>query len=155
MRKPEIPMHILQTEDCPSLTGKSTLTYQLGRDEKNVLHLRIHKSTGNGFFNREWVRWDAVEGLLQQPTEDQAFNSLLLFPLFKGKSVNTPAFLLAVLKHEGVVRLEPGKQRQYLLADLEPFLDKAKQLLDDTSTPAKQTTASSKKASTKRRKATP
>ena len=46
---------------------------------------------------------------------------MALWPLFKGKSVNTPAFLLAVLKHEKVVVPVKGKQRIHQLADLPGF----------------------------------
>jgi hypothetical protein len=33
----------------------------------------------------------------------------LLFPLFKGKSVNTPGYLLAVLQAEKLIQALPGK----------------------------------------------
>ena len=42
--------------------------------------------------------------------------------LFIGKSVNTPGFLLAVFKHEGLVKLLEGKVRGYEKLSTEAFM---------------------------------
>jgi hypothetical protein len=47
---------------------------------------------------------------------------MTLRPLFTGKSVNTPAFLLASLVKEGILAPVPGKKRHYQLGDAKPFL---------------------------------
>jgi hypothetical protein len=47
---------------------------------------------------------------------------MTLRPLFQGKSVNTPAFLLATLVKEGILEPVPDKKRHYQLGDAKPFL---------------------------------
>ena len=43
--------------------------------------------------------------------ENKPINSMTLRPLFQGKSVNTPAFLLAVLSAEKLLEPVPKKKR--------------------------------------------
>ena len=38
---------VLKTATCPTLSGKSTLTYQIGLTPESVVHLRITKNSGN------------------------------------------------------------------------------------------------------------
>jgi len=56
--------------------------------------------------------------------------SHFLTPLLKGKSVNTSAFILAVLSHLKLIRPLPKKKRQHELLDPMPFLDQVTQLMD-------------------------
>jgi len=55
MSKPEYntDMKFLKTATCKTLSGKSTLTYQLGSEDDEI-HVRITKNTGSGFFSDEW-----------------------------------------------------------------------------------------------------
>jgi hypothetical protein len=134
---------ILKTGTCPSLSGKSTLTYHLGRDAKNALFLRIHANTGGGFFSREWVAWKAIQSVLEK--HPQPFTSIALHPLFRGKSANTPAFLLAVLKTEGLLRQLKGKQRSHEVMDFKAFLDGVNRLIASEKAPAKKRPAGKSK----------
>ena len=56
MSKPENPldesMTVSRTVTCETLTRKSKLTYQIGTMPVGEVYLRIHRSTGNGFFSR-------------------------------------------------------------------------------------------------------
>lgn len=83
-------------------------------------------NTGGGFFSDEWVGFDTI----QQAFDEQPIVSLILYPLFQGRSLNTPAFLLAVLKAEGLVQLLPGKQRGYERIDSTEFIAELKALID-------------------------
>jgi len=56
------------------------------------------------------------------------FSSIPLHPLFKGKSVNTPAFLLAVLKHEKLLR--SVKPNRYEWIDLKAFTAQVTELIE-------------------------
>ena len=134
----------LKTFNCPTVTGKSQLGYALGKDESGEIHFRITRNNGGGFFSNEWVAWtDILQALEKKPDE---ITSILLFPLFRGKSANTPAFLLAALKHEKLVVLLKGRNRKYQLADPKAFLAKVEQLASGKKTPA------TKKKVTRRRK---
>ena len=86
---------------CKSLSGKSTLKYELSKTA-----IRITANSGSGFFNPEWVPLEKIRAVLAKATPP--ITSAILSPLIKGKSANTPAFLLAALKHEGWVQ---GKAR--------------------------------------------
>jgi hypothetical protein len=48
-------MKVLKTATCKTLSGKSTLTYQIGCSPESIIHLHIAKNTGAGFFSDEWV----------------------------------------------------------------------------------------------------
>ena len=54
MKKPEDkPMRVLKTSSCKTLSGKSTLTYQIGCNPDSIIHLRISRNDGGGFFSPE------------------------------------------------------------------------------------------------------
>ena len=79
---------ILKIASCPTLSGKSQLTYHVGCSSDGVIQLRIYGSTGGGAFSREWVAWKDIEQCLRKQSE--AITSIALHPLLRGKSVNTP-----------------------------------------------------------------
>jgi hypothetical protein len=90
------------------VSGKSNLKYEIGCDPKDVVYVRVTEAFGGGFWSKEWVSLSAIRSALSM---SQSFTSILLFPLFKGKSVNTPGYLLAVLRAEKLIQALPGKTR--------------------------------------------
>ncbi|WP_050799659.1 hypothetical protein [Thiocapsa marina] len=120
-------MRILKVGTCPSLSGASTLAYHLGCDSEKALHIRIWGNTGGGLFGREWVPWSAVQPVLDTDAPVTA-GTLKRAGVCKGKSANTPGFLLAVLKAEGLVEtLETGGHRK---SDSGDFLSEMQKLID-------------------------
>ncbi len=100
----------LRTDQCPSLSGRSTLTYELGTDPEDRLHLRVTHNTGKGHHNPSWVAWEAIKPLVMKaPT----LAASALAPLFAGTSVNTAGFVLAALKHLGVVQAAVDQRHAY------------------------------------------
>ncbi|MDD5319615.1 MAG: hypothetical protein PHD43_03165 [Methylococcales bacterium] len=79
---------------------KSTLTYRIGCAAESDIQFRVYNNTGAGYFSKEWFFLNTILSLL--PIGGQSFTSFNLQPLLCGKSVNTPAFLLAVLVEEGL-----------------------------------------------------
>ncbi len=77
-------------------------------DAKQTLLIRVTTCTGGGFFSKEWVSLSAIRSALQK---SKSATAILLFPLFKGKSVNTPGYLLAALRAEKLIQPLPGKTR--------------------------------------------
>jgi hypothetical protein len=122
-------MRIIKTAATKTITGKSTLTYQVGCLPDSTIHLRVTKNTSAGMFSDEWVAFAAVQEALKDDTEGAAITSIRLTPLFKGKSVNTPSFLLAALKHLKLVRSMNGKQRHHEPLNPKPFLDTVEKLM--------------------------
>lgn len=120
-------INIVKVDSCPSLTGKSTLTYHIGLDADGI-HIRVHANTGGGYFSKEWIAFSAIQETLEKQTKP--FSSILLKPLFQGKSSNTPAFLLSALKHEGVII--DSEKKGYECGDIAKFVAEIKQLMAET-----------------------
>ena len=115
-------IRILKIASCPTLSGKSTLTYHIGCTAESEIHFRIYANDGGGFFSNEWISLDKVQQVFAKHPEDKPITSFVLHSIFRGKSVNTPAFLLALLKQEGLVKQSEEKQRQYDRIDPAEFI---------------------------------
>ena len=122
-----LPKRIIKIAKCSTCSGKTNLTYHLGSTEKNQVYIRIVENSGGGFFSEEWVAFDATLSVLDKAPHPITADPF--FSLFKGKSVNTPGFLLAVLKHEGLVKLLEGKVRGYEKLPTETFLTEVNKLV--------------------------
>lgn len=95
---------------CPSLTGRSTLTYQVGRLKDGAgMQFRIARNTGKGMFCKDWAPVSVIDALLAKASEVSARTFNEVHP---GKSINTGGFILAVLKDLGVVKPK-GESRQH------------------------------------------
>lgn len=115
---PEI--EIVKTNTCPSVSGKSKLTYNLGTDQEGNIFLRIQKNSGGGFFSDAWITLEAIETALADQAE--GITAAHLVPLYKAKSVNSPGYLLAVLRQEALVAPLEGKSRRYRWQGTSKFL---------------------------------
>lgn len=122
-------IRILKVDSCPSLTGKSTLTYHIGCDAESEIQIRVHANTGGGYFSKEWIAFGVIQQVLEKHSKDKPFSSLILRQLFTGKSSNTPAFLLAALKHEGLIK--DGEKTGYVCGDIAKFVAEVKSLRND------------------------
>ena len=106
-------VRIVKIANCPTLSGKSTLTYHVGSNADSEIALRLHVNTGGGFFNPDWIGLEVITTLLDKWPADRPVTSYALLPLFRGKSSNSPAFLLAVLLTEGLVQQTSEKPRHF------------------------------------------
>ena len=109
--QPEVK--VLKTGTTKTLSGKSTLTYQVGIQDNESVHVRISKNTGGGFFSNEWISMKDIQAVLEEHPEGTPVTSFMLQPIFSGKSVNTPGFVLSVLVHEKLLRPMKGKKRSH------------------------------------------
>ena len=114
---------------CPSLSGKSKLTFEVGCDTGGEFHVRISKNSGTGYFSKAWVSWDRLHRLLEK-NGAKPVTSHTLSPLSLGHSVNTAGFLLAGLKHEGLVQPMEDKPRCFQRLDAGAFLLGVQGLVD-------------------------
>lgn len=106
------PIEEVASGECPSLSGGSTLTYAIGKHKtEGTLHLRLVSNTGGGLFCKDWVQADAIDVLLKSghPLTSRATQALLA-----GRSINSGGFLLAVLRHLGLVRVDENNLRHHL-----------------------------------------
>jgi hypothetical protein len=122
----EPPLRILKIARCPTVSGKSTLTYHLGCTPESAIKVRLYGNTGNGFLNQDWIAWTAIQEKLELHSP---FTSQVLHALFSGKSLNSPGFLMAVLKAEGVVKASTVKGRCYELTKDSGFLAEIERLM--------------------------
>ena len=83
---------------------------------------------------------DAVLDALKKLPKDTGISSYYLAHLFKGKSVNTPSFHLAALKHLKLIRPLPNNKRHHELVDPKPFLEQMDKLTSSKSTARKTST---------------
>ena len=142
----ETPTCVIKRGTCPTVSGKSEITYQLGSDPDDRLVLRLYSNDGGGFFSMEWIPIADILAALESWPADKPITSMAVGKLFRGKSVNSSAFLLAALKAEGVLKPMEGKQRCHELGDVETFLAQAKALQSGKPAPKKKLLAKSKAA---------
>jgi hypothetical protein len=121
-------MRVLTSGTCETLTGSTRVSYHVGSMPDSKIYLRVHGNTGGGFFSNEWIAYEGILQAFKKRPAGKAITSILLHPLLKGRSVNTPAFLLAVLLHEKILRPVPGKLRRHELVSDSAFLEKVDRL---------------------------
>ena len=122
MTKVESEVRVLKSAGCPSVSGKSKLTYEIGLQGETDPVIRISKNSGGGFFSDEWLPLAAIQKVLVGRGSERGLTSNAFRGTYLGKSVNTAGFLVAVLKAEGVIRLREGNARVYEVADWDGFV---------------------------------
>jgi hypothetical protein len=123
----DVAIRILKIGHCPSVSGKSTLTYHIGCNDDGDIHIRIYANTAAGMFSQEWVSWTAIEDTLNSHVT--GFTSAAFRSLIQGKSQNNAGFLLAVLLQEQLVIKEGDQKRSYTCLDSAAFLEEVNRLL--------------------------
>lgn len=120
---------ILKVGHCPSLSGKSELTYHIGCNTEGEIQFCIYANSANGYFNQEWVSLDRIREVLK---ENSGITSFTLQSVFKGKSQNNGGFLLAALKQERLVTVSELNERQYQTTDAALFMEAMKALMESS-----------------------
>lgn len=96
------PIDELLSAECLSVSGRSTLTYTVGRHQANqTLHLRIADNTGKGIWCKDWARAEVIEAIVIGKLELTAKSFYGVHP---GRSINTAGFVLAALRDLGLIR---------------------------------------------------
>ena len=126
---PEVVVRILKIASCLSLSGKSTLVYQIGVKDKTDIQLRIASNSSTGFFSHEWISFNAIQQLFSKAPANKPITSFLLHKIYEGQSVNTPGFLFAALKHAGLVQRSTEKPRSYERGESKGFIAEVKALI--------------------------
>ena len=122
-------IRVVKSASCPSLSGKSTLTYELGCTSESEIQIRIKANSGGGFFSQEWISLNSIEEVLAKTAAGTPLTTTALLPIFSGKSVNTAGFLLAVLKEVGLVRPLENKRRCFETVDSALFVEEVNALI--------------------------
>lgn len=100
--------------ECPSLSGRSVLTFQAGSlrgvPNAEALHVRISANSGRGMFCKDWVPVASVDAIL---AVNKDVSSKSCQELWNGRSINNGGFLLAVLKELGLAQRESEESRAH------------------------------------------
>lgn len=121
-------VRILGTSTCASLSGKSTLTYNLGMDTAGQIQIQVIGNDGGGYFNDDWIAYRDIQAVLaEQPHE---ITSGSLRSLYPSKSNNSPGFLAGVLKAVGLVQVSTTNPRCYEALDPAAFIAGVKTLME-------------------------
>lgn len=97
------PIQVIYTGQCLSLSGRSTLEFEVGQhQEDGTLHMRISGNDGGGMWCKDWSSAEAIQDIVLGATE---LTSKSFKELHEGRSTNGPGFLLAALRELGLVRV--------------------------------------------------
>jgi hypothetical protein len=125
---PTAPLiRILKSGTCPNLSESAKLGYHIGCNADSRIQLSVHSNSGKGFFSREWVSLDAIFKAIDKCPKDKPLNGFWLGPLYAGKSINTPSFLMAVLLAEGLVK---KVDRNYEKVSHDGFVSEVNKLIE-------------------------
>jgi len=126
-------MRILKIWECPSVSARSVLSYEVGCKNGKDVYFRVVGNSGTGIFNKDWVAWAEIETLLSMvgaPITSGRFKKLAV-----GKSANTPGFIAAVLISEGLLAVSKDNLRHFDRLDPSSFLAEIKKLVEADSSP--------------------
>jgi hypothetical protein len=103
------PVEVIYVGECESLSGRSVLTYAVGRHaDDGTLHLRITDTSGGGMWCKDWASASDIQSIVIGATELTAKS---FHPLHSGRSINTGGFVLAALKELGLIRFNDENSR--------------------------------------------
>lgn len=123
---PAPSIRILKIGSCPSLSGKSNLTYLIGSDVEGAIHFRIQANTSSGCFSRLWVGLDKIRSAIGDSASITSFTLQKAYP----GSQNNGSFLMATWLAEGLVQASSTVDRHFEVTDGKAFFDQVRQLID-------------------------
>lgn len=124
----EEEIRVVKAATCPSLSERSTLTYEIGCKGDKAIYIRLTENTGSGMFSKTWVPLVQIGVLLS--ADDKPITSRTIQPLYSG-SVNSAGFLLAVLKDVGLILNIDENSRGYVRTDPQKFTSEIHALLEN------------------------
>lgn len=112
------PIEVLHQGECPSLSGRSVLTYAVGRHLDGTLHFRLVSNDGGGMFCDEWIPAEDIDAIVVGATE---LTSAAFQALKPGRSTNTAGFSMAAFKSLGLIRTNAENTRLHEHVPTETF----------------------------------
>lgn len=102
------PIEVIYQGECESLSGRSTLTYAVGRHPDGTLHFRVLGNTGGGMFCDEWIAGSDIDAVVVGHAELTSRSFQVLKP---GRSTNTAGFVMAAIKSLGLIKTNDENTR--------------------------------------------
>ncbi|MBK7276171.1 MAG: hypothetical protein IPI51_12895 [Betaproteobacteria bacterium] len=133
---PEVdPIQTIYEGQSESLSGRSTLTFSVGRHpDTGALHLRIVGNTGGGMWCDEWIPGSEIDAVVIGDPELTSRSFQVLKP---GRSTNTAGFVMAAVKSMGLIRNNAENTRLHELVPTETFEKVVTALMDEESATTK------------------
>ena len=125
------PVQVLKEVNCPTSSGKSILGYQVGTDDSGAIYLKVASNDGGGYFSTEWIAFADIQAAIEAWPKDQGVTSMAFRKIFRGKSANTPGFLIAILAAENLLEPMADKKRVHQACDPAPFLSSVEELKEE------------------------
>lgn len=107
---------VIKVHKTRSLSGSSDITFHIGHDEQERLHIRLWANSAGGLHSKHWFSLDSILERIQAQ-QDKPMTSSTLRSVCPG-STNNGGFLLACLLAECL--LKPIPDVQHGLARLDP-----------------------------------
>ena len=109
----ESDFQILKACTTKTVSGSSTLKYQIGADPSSDIHFRVISSSGSGYVNPIWHSLNDILAVLEAHPSDVPFSSAILAGglKLKGHSNNNIGFLIAVLLQEQILASFEGEDK--------------------------------------------
>ena len=124
----ELPVQLIHSGKCPTLSCRQTLTFQVGVMDGNT-YLRVRSNSGGGMLSSLlWVPINDILAILEKQPKDKTVTSYALHKIFEHRSANDPSFMWAVILHLKLVSPSPDKKRQYIYDSPDAFLAKIDKL---------------------------
>lgn len=103
------PIEVIYTGNCESLSGRSALTFSVGRHtDDGTLHLSITGNTGAGMWCRDWASASDIQDVVLGEGELTAKS---FHQIHAGRSINTGGFILAALRELGLIQVNSENTR--------------------------------------------
>jgi hypothetical protein len=118
---------VILEQSTKSISGKSDLIFNVGLAPDEKLMIRIKSNSGSGLFSNRWICMQALFEKLSAYGPDERLTSFSLKALTSA-SANDPGFLAAALKALKILVPMEGKQRSFVVGDIEGFLAEARVL---------------------------
>jgi hypothetical protein len=113
---------VLRGDRTFTLSGRSSIGYQIGLHEDSNPLIRISENSGGGHFSGEWVSLESIYRSLEDQPPNGRFSSSLLRPLLRSRGANTPSFLMSALLHLGLVTRSETGSRLFQVGDKAAFI---------------------------------
>ncbi len=116
----ELPVQLIHTGKCPTLSERSTLTFHVGVLDGNT-YIRVYSNTGGGMHSKIWMPVAEILDLLEKHPKDRTITPYVLHKLFINRSANDGPFYFAVCLYLKLVK-PSQKKRQYVYESSDAFL---------------------------------
>lgn len=114
------PFWLLKDGTAPKLGARAegSIDYNvLADNERQQLFIAITGNKGGGYFSKEHVDVSKIEACLDTTAAAKPFPSKTFKEAFVGCSSNNAGFLVAVLRHEGLLAAAPEAETQHVRSD--------------------------------------